>query len=76
MVKRLRRRAIVCEVKAAALVIGKQDASLAEPVFQHPVHGAQVLEDFSLKPVDPAGRDQEQQLPRLKKYLHVPPDAR
>jgi hypothetical protein len=60
---------------APAPVIGKQDASVAEVVFQHLVLGAQALEDFLLMPVDPAGEDQEQQLPRLPDRLHVPPDA-
>ena len=59
----------------AALVIGEQDAFLTELLFQHPVLGAQVLEDFLLMPVDPAGEDQEQQLPRLQNRLHISPDA-
>jgi len=33
------------------------------------------LEDFLLMPVDPAGEDQEQQLPRLQDRLHISPDA-
>jgi len=60
--------------KAAPLVIGKQDASLAEFFFQPLVLGAQVFEDFLLMPVDPAGEDQEQQLPRLQNRLHISPD--
>jgi len=60
--------------QAAALVIGK-DAFLTELLFQHLVLGAQALQDFLLMPVDPAGQDQEQQLPRLQDRLPISPDA-
>lgn len=38
------------------------------------VFDPQVLKDFLLMPVDPAGEDQEQQLPRLQDRLHISPD--
>jgi hypothetical protein len=60
--------------KAAPLVIGKQDAFLTELFFQYLVFDPEVLEDFLLMPVDPAGEDQEQQLPRLQNRLHISPD--
>ena len=42
--------------------------------MQYLVFDPQVLEDFLLMPVDPAGEDQEQQLPRLQNRLHISPD--
>jgi hypothetical protein len=35
-----------------------------------------MIHDALLAAIDPAGEDQEQQLPRLKLRFHVPPDAR
>ncbi len=40
--------------EAAPLVIGKQDALLTKLLFEYLVLGAQVFEDFLLKPVDPS----------------------
>ena len=71
--QRLATQYLPFDAQAAALVIGK-DAFLTELFFQHLVLGAQALQDFLLMPVDPAGQDQEQQLPRLQDRLPISPD--
>ena len=54
-----------CDGQAAPLVIGKQDALLEKLLFKDLVFDLQILDDFLLMPVDPAGEDEDQQLPRL-----------
>jgi hypothetical protein len=43
---------------------------------EHPILRHQVLDDVLLLAIDPAGEDQEQQLPGLQNGLHVPPNGR
>jgi hypothetical protein len=56
------------------LVVAEQDPTLAEFLFQDPVFGAQVVDDFLLLPVHPAGEDKQKQLPWLQDEAHVDAD--
>ena len=58
------------------LVVVEQDSVLPELLSENPILRQEVLDGVLLSAIDPAGQDQEQQLPRLKQCLHVPPDAR
>ena len=58
------------------LVVVKQDSVLSELLSENPILLYEVLDGVLLSAIDPAGEDQEQELPWLKLRLHVPPDAR
>jgi len=58
-----------------ALVIVEQDSLLSELLFEDSILGQEVLDSVLLPAIDPAGKDQKQQMPWLKLGLHVPPDA-
>jgi len=54
------------DAQALALVIVQQDSPLAELLLQNLFLGAKVLDDRLLAPVDPAGKNHDQQLPGLQ----------
>jgi hypothetical protein len=58
-----------------ALVVVEQDSLLSELFFEDSILGQEVLDSVLLRVIDPAGKDQKQQMPWLKLGLHVPPDA-
>ena len=62
--------------QATSLVIVEEDSFFAELLSEHPILRKQVLDGVLLPAVDPAGKNQEQQLPWLQQGLHVPPNAR
>jgi hypothetical protein len=62
--------------QAPPLVVVEQDSVLSERLSEDPILRQEVLDGVLLSAIDPAGEDQEQQLPWLKLRLHVPPDAR
>jgi hypothetical protein len=61
--------------EAASLVICEQDAFLTELLFEYLVLGSQIFENILLVSIDPAGEDEEQQLPRLQNRFHTSPDV-
>ena len=63
------------DCQTASLVISEQDTFLAELVSEHVILGSKVLDYFLLSMIDPAGQDQEQQMPGLQKELHVSRNA-
>ena len=46
-----------------------------ELLSEHTILGPKVLDHVLLLAIDPAGQDQDQELPRLQKGLHNDPDA-
>jgi hypothetical protein len=58
-----------------ALVVVEQDSLLSELLFEDSILGQEVLDSVLLPAIDPAGKDQKQQMPWLKLGLHVPADA-
>ena len=56
--------------QAATLVIVEKNSFLAEFLFKNCIFGAQVFNDFLLLTIDPAGKEQNQQLPRLQNEIH------
>ena len=56
--------------QAAPLVVTEQDAFLAELLFENCVLGSQILDHFLLLAIDPSGKDQDKQLPRLQNGFH------
>jgi hypothetical protein len=61
--------------QAPPLVVVEQDSVLSELLSEDPILRQEVFDGVLLSTIDPAGEDQEQQLPWLKLRLHVPPDA-
>ena len=61
--------------QAPALVVVEQDSFLSELLSEDSILRQEVLDGVLLSAVDPACKDQEQQMPWLKLGLHVPPDA-
>jgi hypothetical protein len=59
----------------SALVVVEGDSLLSELLFEDSIFGQEVLDSVLLPAIDPAGKDQKQQMPWLKLGLHVPPDA-
>ena len=51
--------------QASPLVVGEPDAFLAVRFLQDLILGAQILDDLLLLPIDPAGEDDQEKLPRL-----------
>ncbi len=58
------------DCQSPALVVVEQDAFLAKLLLEHLVFGAEVLDDLLLLAVDPAGKDEEEQLPGLEDEVH------
>jgi hypothetical protein len=61
--------------QAAALVIVQQDPALAEFLTEHLVLGPEIIDDLLLLVIDPAGKDEMEQLPRLEDKVHGGPVA-
>jgi hypothetical protein len=61
--------------QAPPLVVVEQDLFLSKLLSEDPILRQEILDDILLSAIDPAGQDQEKQLPWLKLALHVPPDA-
>src|SRR6266542_1289528 len=61
--------------QTSSLVIIEQDAIFAEFLPEHAILGSKILDDLLLSMIDPAGQEQEQQLPGLQKGLHTSPNA-
>ena len=57
------------------LVVVEQNPLLPELLPEYPILRAKVGNCILLLTVDPAGENDEQQLPRMQLGLHVPPDA-
>jgi hypothetical protein len=53
-----------------------KDSFLSELLSEDPILRKEIFDGLLLSAIDPAGEDQEQQMPWLKLGLHVPPDAR
>ncbi|MBM3789719.1 MAG: hypothetical protein FJW35_05145 [Acidobacteria bacterium] len=62
--------------KPASLAVVEENSFLSELLPEYPVLSEEVLEGVRLPAIDPAGEDEEQQVPWLKPGFHVPPDAR
>jgi hypothetical protein len=62
--------------QAPALVTVKEDPLLPELLSEDPILRNEVLDSVLLSAIDLAREDQEQELPRLKRRFHVPPDER
>ncbi len=54
------------DCQTTSLIIGQQDPFLAELLFENGVLGAKVLNDFLLLSIDPTGKKDQHQLPRLQ----------
>jgi hypothetical protein len=52
--------------QAPALIIVREDSLLPELLSEDPILRYEVLNSVLLSAIDPAGQDQEQELPRLK----------
>ena len=61
--------------QTASLVIIEHDTFFAEFLPKHAILSSKILDDVLLSMIDPAGQDQEQQLPGLQKGLHISPNA-
>ena len=61
--------------QAPPLIIVEQNAFLAELFSEHAILGPKVLDYFLLSMIDPAGEDQNKQLPRLQDEFHTTPDG-
>jgi hypothetical protein len=48
----------------------EQDPFLAELLFEYRVLGSQILNHILLLAIDPAGKDHDEQLPRLQNEFH------
>ena len=62
--------------QAPPLVVAEQDPTLAEFLSEDLVFGAQVVDDFLLLPVHPAGEDDQKKLPGLQDEAHVDADEK
>jgi hypothetical protein len=60
--------------EAAALVVVKKNAPLAELLLEDLVFRAQVIDDLLLLAIDPACQDEEQKLPRLQDEVQGSPE--
>jgi len=60
----------------ASLAVVEENSFLSELLPEYPVLSEEVLEGVLLPAIDPAGEDEEQQVPRLKPGFPVSPDAR
>ena len=56
--------------QSTSLLIGQQDSFLAELLFENGVLGTKVLNDFLLLSIDPTGKNDQHQLPRLQNEFH------
>ncbi len=70
-----RDRAAGCGVRAHPFLIAEEDSVRPELLSENPILRQKILESVLLSALDPAGQDQEQQLPWLKLRLHVLPDS-
>ena len=57
--------------QSKSLVIGQQDSLLAELLFENGILGAKVLNRFMSLSIDPAGKNDQYQLPRLQNKFHL-----
>ena len=62
--------------QAPPLLVAEQNSVLPELLSEDPILRQEVLDGVLFSAIDPAGEDQEQELPWLQLCLHVPPDAR
>jgi hypothetical protein len=62
--------------KPASLVVVEEYSFLSELLPEYPILSEEVLDGVLLPAIDPAGEDEDQQVPWLKLRFHVPPDAR
>jgi hypothetical protein len=76
LLKHLPPEDLAFDSQAPTLVVVEQDSFLSELLSEDSILCQEVLDGVLLTAVDPAGEDQEQQMPWLKLGLHVPPDAR
>ena len=60
----------------ASLVVVEEYSFLSELLPEYLILSEEVLDGVLLPAIDPAGEDEEQQVPWLKLRFHVPPDAR
>ena len=61
---------LACDCQSTPLVVGEQNAFLAQLLFQHLVFGPQVLDHLLLLLVDPARENDEQELPWMQNERH------
>jgi hypothetical protein len=61
--------------RTSPLVVAKQDSVLPEFLSEHTILCQEILDGLLLSAIDPAGKDQEQELPWLQLCFHIPPDA-
>jgi hypothetical protein len=60
----------------ASLAVVEEYSFLSKLLPEYLILSDEVLEGVLLPAIDPAGEDEEQQVPWLKLRFHVPPDAR
>jgi len=60
----------------ASLAVVEENSFLSDLLTEYPILSEEVLDGVLLPAIDPAGEDEEQQVPWLKLRFHVPPDAR
>ena len=56
--------------QAAALIVIEQDTLLAHFLSEHLVFGPKICYDLMLLTIDPAGKNHEEELPRLQHEAH------
>ncbi len=61
--------------QTTSLVIIEQDALFAELLSEHTILGSKVFDNFLFSMIDPAGEDQNKQLPRLQDEFHTTADG-
>ena len=76
LVEHLAAEDLAFDGKPSALVIIKEYSFPSELLPEDAILSQEILDGVLLPAIDPAGQDQEQQLPWLELRFHVPPDAR
>jgi hypothetical protein len=61
--------------QATTLVIAEKNSLPAQLLFEDLILGDQVFDDLLLLPVEPAGQNNQQQLPGMQNQAHGSPDA-
>ena len=63
-------RDLALDGQSSSLIIVEQSPLVAKLLLEHLVLGSQILDHLLLLTIDPAGEDDEAELPRLKNEVH------
>jgi hypothetical protein len=76
LIERLTAEDLALDGEPTALAVVEEYSFLSELLPEYPILSEEVLDGVLLPAIDPAGEDEDQQVPWLKLRFHVPPDAR